>query len=95
MKLIKVKLKNGEIDVKFSVVAKAMFIFYVGLVMAHISLNPDANLVFSNLLLIIAGALGGGFMTYGIVMFINDIKESNSLKDLKKRIINNFKRTFK
>ena len=91
------EVKGGVDDFKITLnpTLKAVFIFYVGFAFAHISFNKNAQVLFSDIFIIIISALAGGFMMYGILIFINDVKESKSFKGLINRISNNIKNAFK
>jgi len=89
MKWINVKTNGNDFDIMVHPIIKAMGIFYVGLSMAHLSLRKEAEIVFSDIMLIILAVLGGGFMMYGVLIFIKDVKKSKSIEQLIDRIKKN------
>jgi len=89
MKWIDVKTNGNDFDVMVHPIIKAMFLFYVGLVFAHMSLIENAENIFSDVMLIVVSVLAGGFMMYGILVFLKDLRESKSYKDLISRIKKN------
>tara|TARA_R110000772_G_C13310310_1_gene440359 strand:- start:24096 stop:24407 length:312 start_codon:yes stop_codon:yes gene_type:complete len=89
MKFIEVQMNNGEIKLIFHPIIKAMFVFYVGAVFLRISTQTSREDIFSDVMLIVISVLAGGFMMYGIIIFINDLKSTKTFKELVTRIQNN------
>ena len=71
---------------------KSVFFFYMGLVFITISLRGGENVFYSDLLMLCIGSLGGGFLTYGVIVFIGDIRKSKSIREVLGRIRDNLKR---
>ena len=71
---------------------RSVFLSYMGLVFITMSIKDGANAVYGDILLICIGALGGGFLTYGIIVFIGDIRKSKSISEFIDKIKNNIKR---
>jgi hypothetical protein len=86
MKLIDLK-PNGEVVI--SPLIKAFLFIYVGVAMAHISLKSNDDNPFGFITIIVISALAGAFMTYGILVFINDVRKTKTFKDLINRIKKN------
>lgn len=82
-------MENGEIEMIFHPIIKSMFIFYVGAVFFRISTEAGKVNLFSDVMLMVLSTLAGGFMMYGIIIFINDVKKSKSFKELVTRILDN------
>tara|TARA_R110000851_G_scaffold291462_2_gene445804 strand:+ start:87 stop:359 length:273 start_codon:yes stop_codon:yes gene_type:complete len=90
MKLVEVHEEDNNISIKIHPILKAVFLFYIGGVLVDMCLN-DSLVSLSSIMLIIISAIGAGFMTYGIIIFIGDVKKSKTIKDLANRIKNNLK----
>jgi len=96
MKLVDIKIKrNNEVEMLVHPVLKAMGLFYIGISMAHLSLRKEAEAVFSDIMLIILAVLGGGFMMYGVIVFIKNVRESKTWRGVVEKIKQNIKKAFK
>jgi len=95
MKWIEVDLKeDGGVKIWVSPIIRVMIFVSLGASFMLMSYNLGEKPTYTDITIVLLSILGSGFMTYGIIMFIRDIKKSNSLKDLKKRIKNNLNDVF-
>ena len=93
------KVRGIDIDIEIPrfliILFKTSFLFYMGIVMVYISTKENDNIILTDIALMSIGALGGAFLSYGFIVFIGDVRDSQTFKDLHNKMSGNFKRAFR
>jgi hypothetical protein len=88
MKLIKIETTDGGVRVK-SPILRAMFFIFLGLSLALLSFNKSNVATLNQLTILVISVLAGGFITYGVLVFAKDIRNSKTFKELFNRMKSN------